>query len=356
MRLNDAPVVVANRFQTIPYLARRFAQSKRRLAFEARSVAAWRKWRRALRVKLRELTGYGRLLRAALKPRSTESVKCGGYVRQRVEIQTEPGLFTPLFVLIPNGKGPFPAVIAAHGHGSCGKMAVANVPVNRAHRKNIQFYNYAYAEALARSGCIVFCPDARGFGERREKGPVPLLGSSCKILNLAGAPLGLTLAGMWAWDLHRLIDYIQTRKDCRRGKLACVGLSGGGLQTLYAAALDERITCAVISGYFYGVKQSLLDVVCCDCNYVPHLWEYADMGDLGCLIAPRPLCIETGAQDPLNGAGGMRNVIAQVSKVRRAYRLLRAQKNLVHDVFKGGHLWHGEKALPLLLDHFGMKR
>jgi hypothetical protein len=30
------------------------------------------------------------------------------------------------------------------------------------------------------------------------------------------------------------------------------------LQTLWLAALDERVDCAVISGYFYGVEDSLL--------------------------------------------------------------------------------------------------
>ncbi len=351
--MKDVPPVSPNRFQTIPYFARRLAEHKRRLAFSARSRADWQRWRRALRGKLKELTGYNDLIRAPLKPRITETVDCGDYERQRVEIQTEPGLYMPLFVLVPHrNKPPYPPVIAAHGHASAGKLAVAGVPFSDEHQKLIQSYNYAYGVDFVRRGCIVFCPDARGFGERREKGPVTLLGQSCAILNLAGFPLGLTLAGMWAWDLHRLVDYIKTRKDCRSDALACVGLSGGGLQTLYAAALDDRITCAAISGYFYGIKQSLLDIVCCDCNYVPDLWKYADMGDLGALLAPRPLCIETGTQDELNGAGGLGNVRSQVAITRKAYLLAGAPGNLVHHIFEGGHKWNGLKSVPLVMKHF----
>ena len=61
--------------------------------------------------------------------------------------------------------------------------------------------------------------------------------------------------------------------------LGCVGFSGGGLQTLYLAALDERVRYAVISGYLYGFKDSLLELNGnCSCNYVPGLWNALDMG------------------------------------------------------------------------------
>jgi hypothetical protein len=79
---------------------------------------------------------------------------------------------------------------------------------------------------------------------------------------------------------------------------------------------------------------------------VPHLYETADMGDLGALIAPRPLLIETGSRDPLNGPGGVANVTSQVRITRKAYRLLGVPGRLAHDVFEGEHLWHGTEAIP----------
>ncbi len=157
---------------------------------------------------------------------------------------------------------------------------------------------------------------------------------------------------MWAWDLHRLIDYARSRRDCRADRIGCAGLSGGGLQTLWAAALDPRIRCAVISGYLYGYKQSLLDLhQNCSCNYVPHLYEYVDMGDIAALIAPRPLLVETGTKDPLNGAGGLKNVLSQMRPIRRAYRLLGAANLVRHDIFEGEHRWHGVEAIPWLQKH-----
>jgi dienelactone hydrolase len=258
----------------------------------------------------------------------------------------------PLFVLMPkNAPGPWPAVMCPHGHGeSGGKWATTGCRHLPGLAETIDKHNYDYGVQFARAGLIAFCPDARGFGERLETVHYdnPLT-KSCQWINDMAFPLGQTITGMWAWDLHRLIDYIATRDDCLPGRVGCAGLSGGGLQTLWASALDERIRCAIISGYFYGYREALLDIPCCPCNYVPHLYETADMGDIGALIAPRPLMIETGTRDSLNGASGLKNVRSQVRITRRAYRVLGAGGRLKHHVFEGEHRWDGVTAIPFML-------
>jgi hypothetical protein len=121
------------------------------------------------------------------------------------------------------------------------------------------------------------------------------------------------------------------------------------MQTLWAAALDKRIKCAVISGYFYGYKEALLmRPYNCSCNFVPRLWEYADMGDIASLIAPRPLLIETGAKDPLNGKSGVKNVTKEVEITRRAYELFSAGDKLIHHIFEGQHVWNGERTMGFI--------
>ncbi len=345
------------RFRTHPHMQRRWKTVGRKLALSAKSPAALASWRRRLRAKLREITGYGAMQRAPLRPRITESVEFQDYTRQRVEIQTEPGMCMPLYVLIPRGCAlPRPAVMAPHGHGSSGgKLAVAGCRNTPELAATIEQHNYDYGMQFARAGLIAFCPDARGFGERQElavrENP---LQQSCREINNMALPLGQTITGMWAWDLSRLIDYIATRKDCIPGRVGCAGLSGGGLQTLWTAALDERVSCAVISGYFYGYKEALLDGhTNCSCNFVPHLYEYADMGDIAALIAPRPLLIETGTRDDLNGAGGLANVRSQVKITRRAYRLLGAGGAVKHAIFDGEHRWDGAEAVPWLVKRLG---
>jgi dienelactone hydrolase len=334
----------------------------RQLGFHARTHDEWLIWRRNLQAMLRQLLGLDRMLPAKLNPRTTEVVQCDGYRRERVEIDTEPGVTMPMYVLVPDtlraAEGlTAPAVIAAHGHSSGGKLAVTGVTDDPAVAETVRTHNYNYGESTAQHGYVVFCPDARGFGERREsfsQGADQILNSSCYQLAHMALPLGMTVAGMWTWDLMRLLDYIAIRPECKERKVAAIGLSGGGLQTLWLAALDERVDCAIISGYFYGVKDSLLHLSDnCACNYVPHLWEYADMGDLGALIAPRPLLIESGLQDPLNGPRGIANVMEQYSITSAAYALLDAKGNVDITTFDGPHMWHGAAYLSWLQHWIG---
>ena len=322
--------------------------------------AAFGAWRAAARRHLAIITGIESLRRTAPQPIVTESVQCKGYVRQRMEIYTEPSVVMPLYALLPDDLRTGerrPVVIAPHGHGSGGKNMTAGRRDIPAVADTIERYNGAYAERFAQAGLIVFAPDARAFGERRE--PVgqandedSFMRSTCTPLNYAAISLGQTVTGMWAWDLMRLVDYVRTRDDCDSSRIGCAGLSGGGLQTLWLAAMDDRICAAVVSGYFYGYRDSLLDLNSnCGCNYVPGLWQAVDMGDLGALVAPRPLLIETGDEDTLNGARGLANVYEQVAITRQAYNLHDAGDRLVHDVQPGEHQWFGVTAEPWLIGH-----
>ena len=343
------------RYETYASLLKRWDRVGRKFAYKAKTKAEHARWRRDLLKALKDVTGFSTFQSCPLKPKVTETIRLDGYTRQRVEIQTEPGIIMPFYALVPDGDGPFPAVLCPHGHASGGKYSPAGRRDIPEIARQIQEYNYDYGVQFVREGFIALCPDARGFGERQEPHtkweqagkPDGILIQSCQYLNQMGYPLGQTVTGMWAWDLHRLIDYVETRKDCVPGRLACAGLSGGGLQTLWASGFDERIKCAVVSGYFYGYKESLLEMHWnCSCNFVPHLYELADIGDVAGLIAPRPLLIETGDQDPLNGASGMKNVTTQLKMTRKAYRTLGVDASLRHHVFPGGHKWSGVEAIP----------
>lgn len=345
------------RLMVEPYLQQRFRKLARQSGYEASTPAAHRKWGKQLRIKLRELTGMNTMTPISPKAVVTQRIEEKGYTRLRMEMRTEPGVIMSFYVLIPDGKGPFPAVICAHGHSSGGKEAVAGIRTNPHVAKVIDKHHYDYGRRFVQAGAIAFCPDARGFGERRERlaaeaAKAEPLVASCRWINQMAYPLGQTVTGMWTWDILALARYIVTRKDVLPGQLACVGLSGGGLQTLWASALDEEnlIQAAVVSGYFYGYRESLLvRHGNCSCNYVPHLYEQVDMGDLGALVAPRPLLIETGDKDKLNGESGVKNVKSQVAITRKAYTTFGARKNLVHDLFAGEHVWHGEVSIPWVM-------
>ena len=77
----------------------------------------------------------------------------------------------------------------------------------------------------------------------------------------------------------------------------------------------------------------------CACNFVPHFFETADMGDLGALIAPRPFFVESGEPDHLSGKRGVENVKSQVEIARQAYALFDAEEEVKLSVHPGGHQW-----------------
>jgi len=346
------------------HFRKKFDAANRSHSFQAATREEFLVWQDSLRKKLCELLGTTQMEKCLPQPELVETVACDGYVRKKMLIHTEPEVIMPFYVLIPDDLKEGEkrtALIACHGHGSNGKEAVVGLREKEGVANTIDIHNYNYGEEFVKKGYIVFAADARGFGERREidlqgDEEEKYLSSSCRGLSHLALPLGQTVAGMWAWDLMRLADYIMTC-DFVNGHLTCVGLSGGGLQTLYFSALDSRVECAVISGYFYGAGESLVTMFQnCDCNFVPNLWKTADIGDIGALIAPRPLLIETGNIDPLNGSSGLDNVWPQVEKVRNAMKLWNSEENLYHDIFEGPHMWHGDYAYDWVITHVPPKQ
>ena len=341
-------------YDCLPHFSKIMAESEPAMRMNCKTPEEFEAWREKAENKLRELLGFDKMRRAAgPEPRLVSCEKMDGYTREKWTIFTEPDVVMPFYRLVPDGIGKGekrPAVIAQHGHGSCGKEAVAGNAFFPELGESIERCNYAFGVSAVKEGAIVFCPDARGFGERREidmqgDDAGRRLSSSCYYLNFMALPLGMCVTGMWVWDLMRLTDYIETLEDVDPDRIGCIGLSGGGMLTLYFTALEKRIKYAAVSGYFYGFRQALLELYNCSCNYVPHMWENFDVGDVGSLIAPRPFVIETGTDDPLNGSGRLGNVYPYVEQVRSAYRLAGKEDLLCHDVFEGPHMWHGTKSV-----------
>ena len=350
-------------YDATEHFAKRFDRLGRQLAFRGRTRAEAIAWQKKFGAKLRDVFGWDTYQPTKPRPQLLGKEDLGSHWREDWIIHTEPDIVATYYALIPKNlqRGERrAAVICPHGHASAGRFSPAgrrDIPVVA---DRIETYNYDYAVKLAERGFVTFAPDARGFGQRRiqhkqENDPWFVHGS-CHELMIMGAPLGQPVAGMWTWDLMRLVDVIAKRPDVDAQRIGCAGLSGGGFQTLYLAALDPRIKAAVVSGYFYGVKDSLIRLAGnCDCNCVPNLWKYGELGDVGGLIAPRPLFIETGDQDNLNGKLGLANVRSQVNQTRKVYRALGAADNLGHHIFPGAHRWCGEQAIPWLEKHLGEK-
>lgn len=346
--------------RTIPI--KKFYTSKERLlqvmkakgrknAFCVDSVEEYFDWKRSTRNLLKGLIGLDKMQSCPLEAKLLESVEIeNGITREKVLLQVEPGVYMPVFILIPPKKeeGKQKCFLAPPGHQGAGKYSVAGLREIPAVSEKIDFYHYDYGLHLAKLGYVAVCPDSRGFGERREAAlqteeETAFLNSTCFHLAHMAEPLGMTVVGMCTWDLMRLVDYVFERNEWDTDEIGCLGFSGGGMQTLWVSSLDDRIKTVVISGYFYGFADSFLTLNGnCSCNYVPHLWEHMDMGDIGALLAPRKLMIQSCREDHLNGERGLENVYEQLAVVKNAYRLFEAEENITHDIWDGGHCFHIE--------------
>ena len=140
--------------------------------------------------------------------------------------------------------------------------------------------------------------------------------------------------------------YLVARPEVDLDRLGCVGLSTGGTLALFAVALDERIKVAVVSGYLTSLyEQTFVRGDTCGSQIVPNLSRWAELSDIACLIAPRPLLIESGTEDPMFGILAAQQAFHEV---QRLYNVLQASEKVAQHIFEGGHRWDGAQAAQWL--------
>lgn len=327
----------------------RLKREGRSAAFKGTTPEDFEAWQIATRVRLFDLLGLSIMDRVSIEARELDRVQiAGGIVRTHAMLQVERDVWMPFYLLEPqspklDARGRKCCYICPHGHQGAGAASVAGVTGVPAVDDAVRKFNYDYGLRLARMGYVTVCPDARGWGYRRDwKGQGDdensYLRGTCLNQARMAEPLGLTVAGLNVWDNMRLIDYLEARGDIAMDDLGCFGFSGGGYMTLYLAALDPRVRKAFVSGCLYGVDDSLLHLNGnCSCNYTPGLWRLLDMGDIASLIAPHPLLVQSCEEDHLNGSRGLKNVDEQLEIVRDAYKLLGRRDGLRHEACPGEH-------------------
>jgi dienelactone hydrolase len=185
----------------------------------------------------------------------------------------------------------------------------------------------------------------RCFGERADWNPPDHYACDTNLVHavMAGEnPLTQNL-----WDLARCIDVLQAHPLVDPGRIGMVGLSYGGTVTLFLAAWDERVAAAVVSGYFSSWAEAhKMPWNMCGSQILPGMLGRLEHVDLGALIAPRPLLVESGRYDDLFPAVVARQGCDQLGAVYASLGV--GEDRIVHDMFDGGHQWHGVEAYPFL--------
>ena len=181
------------------------------------------------------------------------------------------------------------------------------------------FENATYALDGVKNGYAALCVEQRGMGERQtlrfDRGRVEGVGCPCYYTAFTALMLGRTLLGERVWDVSRAIDSLSHFDNLDLDDITCIGSSGGGTATYYAACYDERIKVAVPSCAICSYRKSIGEFWHCSCNYIPGSAKYFDMGELATLIAPRKLLVVNGKLDPIFPIDGAREVYSVIEKI-----------------------------------------
>jgi hypothetical protein len=349
------------RFDPVAYTRDRYAAAPRRLRFQARTRPQAEEWQKALRSKVTELVGLAAELsrrsgsgaevaRQALRPVTLEKRAFPAYTREKIVFDSRPGISVLAYLLLPTtAQTPAATVICIPGHGR-GVDDIVGIDEQGRDRSDKAGYQHDFAIQVVEKGLAAVAIEPMAFGCRRD--PINarqgLSRKACEPAAGGALLLGETMVGWRVWDVMRTIDYIATRPELDASRVGCVGISGGGTATLFAAALEPRIRAAMVSGYLNTFRDSVGSLAHCIDNYVPGILNWGEMYDVAGLIAPRPLFVESGEKDNIFPIAAS---VESFKQVREIYGVFQATDRIEQEVFPGEHSFWGKRGIPFLARH-----
>jgi hypothetical protein len=287
-----------------------------RLSFVARWADRPREWRVQMRRRLGLVLGLtrdeqtpeysdaGLPRECPLDPQEVDRTEGEGFTSVRIHLTLEQQMGAWAWLCVPHdNEQPLPAVVCIPD--ASGKDPLVGLTGS----------GPALATELARRGYVTLAPDLRGTGERADSRPS---------LDAAGTLLGTPLAGMDVWDICRCVEYLSQRPDVLSARVGVLAHGPGWFPALLAAAWDERIACTTLCGAMgtyreWLVHSDLALVGVAGMPLLPGLLQWADLDDVACLVAPRPLmmraCLE-GSTLPRRGAEEL------LGRVARGYEVM----------------------------------
>ena len=253
------------------------------------NVAAYQK-----RLRSEVLRAIGGLPeRTPLEPRIVGATARPGYRVEKVVFQSQPKHYVTALLYLPDGpafKPPYPGVLIACGHAFEGKGGGAHQTMGA---------------ILALNGMAGFVFDPIEQGERLQ---YPYPGHLAEkdwtttrhtLVGMGSLLLGRNTARFEIWDGMRAIDYLQSRPEIDPERIGCAGNSGGGTQTGYLMALDDRIRCAAPSCWITTMSRLLADPGAQDSeqNIFGQLRFGVDDAHWILMRAPSPVLVCAAAKD-----------------------------------------------------------
>jgi len=269
--------------------------------------------------------------RTPLEPRIVKVIERPGYRIENLMFQSRPDFWVTGNLYVPtSGAAPRPAIISPCGHYPLARM--------------VPQYQMAYLN-FVKNGFVVLAYDPIGQGERRQywnpETDVTQVGGPTTEHSMPGQLLillGESLTQYHVWDGMRAIDYLLTRPEVDPARIGCAGHSGGGTLTMFIAAMDERVACAVVNEGgtqnrwpLQVAPNSPVGPSDVEQNIFPAAIHGIDHVDLHAAVAPRPLLstIEHHSE----------RYDSSVEKIRERYRQLGVPDKFAAVASDDPHAW-----------------
>jgi len=255
-----------------------------------------------------------------------------GYRRTLIHYTSQEGDQIPAFLLLPDGDGPFTAVLIHHQHHGqrhFGKSEICGLVGD-----SLQ----AFGPALARQGIVVLAPDSICFEDRRSNRTGTEADEAADLEQHFNAMCyrllrGDTLIRKVLSDSACGISLLRSHPLVDPDRVGIMGHSYGGNTVLFHAALDERIRFACSSGsactyqhkmaYQTGIEMA---------EVIPGFVRHYDIQDLVSCMAPRQVLLVSATDDVFS-----QDADKIVATARRAYTAMDMAENLEHYRYQGGH-------------------
>lgn len=267
----------------------------------------WLDYQSEVRAKLGDLLGPFPE-RTPLNARITGIVEKEGFRIEKVLFQSLPEYWVSAALFLPSGVSDRrPAIIFCSGHSEDGFRS--------------DVYQTMILNLVAK-GFVVFAFDPVGQGERLQyydpANGDSLVGGATREHSYAGAQAflaGISVAKYFVWDGIRAIDYVVSRPEVDPERIGIMGRSGGGTQSAYIAAVDDRIKAAAPECYITTFERLLQSIGPQDAeqNLPGGIAAGIDLPDFLIARAPKPTIMVTTTRDffSIQGAREARDQVAR---------------------------------------------
>ena len=239
----------------------------------------------------------------------------GDFRLEHIIFESQPGFYVTASLYLPASRrkrDKAPVIIYCSGHA------------NEGYRSKV--YQHVILN-LVKKGFIVFAFDPVGQGERLEyydaKKGTSSVGGPTSEHSYPGSQAfitGSSQARFMIWDGIRAVDYLLTRPEVDPSRIGITGRSGGGTQSAYIAAFDERIKAAAPECYITNFTRLLQSIGPQDAeqNFIHEISAGLDHGDLLIVRAPKPALMITTTRDMFS-IQGARETAKEITGIYKAY-------------------------------------